>query len=568
MDTESDTTGFDHDVIVIGSGFGGGVTALRLTEKGYRVAVLEAGRRWTQDTLPETSWDVRKFLWAPRLGCHGIQRLDLLSDILVLSGAGVGGGSLVYANTLYRPLAPFYRDRQWAHITDWEAELAPFYDLAEAMLGVDETPLDTAADGVVRDVAAEMGVADTYHKTPVGVFFGGEPGETVADPYFGGEGPERTVCRQCGACMTGCRYGAKNTIDRNYLYLAENHGARVFAEHEVTDVEALPGGGYRVSTRRPGPGPARRRRVKTMTAEHVVFSASALGTQRLLHRLRDAGRLPALSERLGTLTRTNSESIQVAVAGGLDVDYSEGIAITSSFHPDADTHIEPVRYGKGSNAMGLLATVMVDGGGRIPRPLRFLLSALVHPLRFLRSLSVRRWSERTIIVLVMQALDNSIRVVRKKGRFGHRLVTEAGHGEANPRWIPVGNDATRRIAARIGGEPGSSINEVLLDRPLTAHFIGGCPIGTSPAEGVIDPYHRVFGHPGLHVCDGSAVSANLGVNPSLTITAMTERAMAMWPNKGEPDTRPALGLAYEPVAPVRPRAPVVPAGAPAALRHV
>lgn len=561
----TDRRPFDVDVLVIGSGFGGSVTALRLTEKGYRVAVLETGRRFARDDLPRTSWDLRNFLWLPRLGLKGIQRISLLKDVLILSGAGVGGGSLVYANTLYRPLPAFYEDPVWAHLSDWSDELAPFYDQAERMLGVNDTPFDTAADEVLRRVADELGVADTFHYTPVGVYFG-EPGKTVPDPYFGGVGPDRTGCVRCGSCMTGCVHGAKNTLDTNYLYLAEQAGAVVLPEHEADDIRPLPGGGFEVTTRRPGRRSLRRQRTRVLRAEHVVLSASALGTQKLLHRWKDEGQLPNLSERLGEKSRTNSEAIVGAVAGaGSTIDYSEGIAITSSIHPDEHTHIEPVRYGKGSNAMGLLTSIMVDGGGRIPRWLRFLLTVATHPLAFARSLSVKRWSERTVILLVMQTVDNSLRVVRRKGRFGTWLSTEQS-GTPNPTWLPVANDAARRTAKIVGGSPMSSINEAILDVPITAHFIGGCTMGDSPEEGVIDPFHRVFGHPGLHIADGSAISANLGVNPSLTITAMSERAMAYWPNKGEPDTRPPLGQPYERIDAVLPLAPVVPAGASAELR--
>ncbi|MBI2704296.1 MAG: GMC family oxidoreductase [Actinobacteria bacterium] len=554
---------FDYDVVVVGSGFGGSVTALRLTEKGYRVGVLEAGRRFASDDFPKTNWNIRKFLWLPALGLRGIQRMDLLKDVLVLSGAGVGGGSLVYANTLYEPLDAFYNDPQWSAITDWRAELAPFYEQAKRMLGVNETPFDTAPDEVMQRVADRMGVSDSYHRTNVGVFFG-EPGVEVPDPYFGGEGPARRGCNHCGGCMVGCRFGAKNTLDRNYLYLAEKHGVEVLAEHQVTDVVPMSSGGYEVHTRRPG---ARwNRNPKVYRAEQVVFSAGVLGSLRLLLRLRDDGRLPRLSRRLGNVVRTNSEAILGAVARDTDVDYSRGVAITSSIHPDDHTHIEPVRYPKGSNAMGLLATVLVDGGGRVPRQVRFLAKVLAHPMEFFRSLSVRRWSERTIILLVMQSLDNSINVFRKKGRLGTHLSSRSGHGAPNPTYIPVANEAARITAEEIGGDPGSAWNEVMLDVPTTAHIIGGACIGRSADNGAIDPYQRLYGHPGLHVADGSAVSANLGVNPSLTITAMAERAMAYWPNKGDADPRPPLGEPYRDIRPVAPRAPAVPAGAPAELR--
>ncbi|MBW3658238.1 MAG: GMC family oxidoreductase [Actinobacteria bacterium] len=553
----------DHDVVIVGSGFGGSVSALRLTEKGYRVAVLEAGRRFTAETLPKTNWNARRFLWFPKLGCKGIMRMTLLKDVFIVSGAGVGGGSLVYANTLYEPLQPYYDDPQWAHISDWRDEYAPYYDQATRMLGVVENPSVTNADRVLLEVADRLGVAETWHPTPVGVWFG-EPDVTVPDPYFGGAGPDRTGCIECGGCMVGCRFNAKNSLDNNYLYLAEQGGAEVFPEHTVVDLQRSDDGRWQVTTERSGAWFRKDRR--TFTAGQVVLAASSLGTQKLLLQLRDEGRLPGLSDRLGSLTRTNSEAIVGATAHGRDVDYSQGVAITSSIHPDADTHIEPVRYSKGSNQISTISTLMVDGGGRVPRWLRFLATVLRHPITFLRSLDARHWSERTIILLVMQAVDNSLQVVRKRGLFGWHLSTEQGHGAPNPTWIPVANEAARAAADVMGGYPMASLFEATLNVPTTAHIMGGCPIGDSPATGVVDPYHRVYGADGLSICDGSVITANLGVNPSLTITAMTERAMAMWPNEGEDDTRPPVGAPYERIAPVPPRSPAVPATAPGALR--
>ncbi|MCU1496331.1 MAG: choD [Acidimicrobiales bacterium] len=556
--------GFDYDVLVVGSGFGGSVTALRATEKGYRVGVIEAGRRYDTTTLPSTSWQLRRFLWAPKLGLRGIQRITPLKDIAVLSGAGVGGGSLVYANTLYEPLDPFYVDPQWGHITDWRRELAPFYDQAKRMLGVTETPEDTPADEYMHDLAERMGVADTYHRTPVGVWFG-KPGERVADPYFGGEGPDKVGCTHCGSCMVGCKVGAKNTLDRNYLFLAEKNGAVVHPDTQVTDLEPLPGGGWRVATGRPGAW-RRSRSPRTLTAERVVLSAGVLGTVKLLLRLRDEGRLPNLSDRLGDVVRTNSEAIVGASGAKIRPELTRGVAISSSIHPDETTHIEPVRYPPGSNAMGLLTTVLVDGGGRVPRQLRFLARIVRRPGAFLRSMSVKNWSERSIILLVMQSSDNSI-ALRRHPRLG-MLVTRPGRGEPNPTYLPVANDAAREVADMLGGEPWGAWNETLLDAPTTAHILGGCAIGDSPETGVIDGYQRVYGYEGLSVADGSAVSANLGVNPSLTITAMTERAMSLWPNEGEADQRPAVGAPYRSLAPVHPCKPSVPAGAPGELRLV
>jgi cholesterol oxidase len=578
-----------YDVVVIGSGFGGSVAALRLVEKGYSVAVIEAGRRFADDEFPATSWDTRRFLWAPALGCYGIQRMDLLRNVLVLSGAGVGGGSLVYANTLYRPLPAFYADPQWRDITDWADELAPYYDQAERMLGVTTYHRMTAADEAVRAVAERMGVGESFHPTRVGVYFGpseagpsgagpsgagpseagpseagpSEAGPSDVDPYFGGAGPARQRCTECGACMTGCRVGAKNTLVKNYLYLAERRGAVVHPLTTVTAVRPAPDGdGYTVETRPTGRG--RRRERRTFAADQVIFAAGALGTQRLLLRMRADGKLPGLSARLGALTRTNSEAILGARSLRKDVDFTDGIAITSSFHPDPNTHIEPVRYGRGSNAMGALQTVLTDGGPL--RPLRWVAAFLRHPLRHTRLLWLGGWSEQTVIALVMQSIDNSLRVSYRRAWYGRRrLTTSRGHGEPSPTWIPAGNRAVRLLAEEIGGMPGGSWGEVF-NIPVTAHILGGAAIGTDPTRGVVDAYHRVFGHDGLHVVDGAAVSANLGVNPSLTITAQAERAMAMWPNKGDADPRPPLGADYVRVAPVAPASPAVPAEAPAALR--
>ena len=567
-----------YDVVVIGSGFGGSVAALRLAEKGYSVAVLEAGRRFADHELPETSWRVRRFLWAPRLGCYGIQRITLLrsagrraggarAGVLVLSGAGVGGGSLVYANTLYEPLPDFYNDPQWRDITDWREELAPHYDQAKRMLGVTTYPRETAADRAMRAVAERMGVGDTFHATPVGVYLG-RPDETVPDPYFGGVGPERTGCTHCGSCMTGCRVGAKNSLVKNYLWLAERLGVQVYPMTTVTAVRPAAGGGYTVETVRTGAWFGRRR---TFEADQVVFAAGALGTQRLLHKMKATGALPNLSPRLGALTRTNSEAILGAAVLPRDarrrgLDFTDGVAITSSFHPDPRTHIEPVRYGQGSNLMGLLQIPLVDGGPW--RFLRLLATLARRPLTYLRLLSVRNWSRRTVIALVMQSLDNSLTTHYRRGWTGRRrLATTQGHGAPNPTWIPEGNRAVRLLAEEIGGVPGGVITEPF-NIPMTAHILGGAVIGATPEEGVVDPYHRVFGHPGLHVVDGAAVCANLGVNPSLTITAQAERAMSFWPNRGDPDPRPPLGSPYRRIAPVPPRNPAVPADAPAALRIV
>ncbi|RSN28489.1 cholesterol oxidase [Amycolatopsis sp. WAC 01416] len=548
----------NYDVLVIGSGFGGSVTALRLTEKGYRVGVLETGRRFADDEFAKTSWRLRKYLWAPKLGCYGIQRLTLLKNTFVLSGAGVGGGSLVYANTLYQPPDTFYEDPQWAHITDWKAELAPHYDQAGRMLGVVENPLVTPADRVLREVAEDMGIADTYRPTPVGVHFG----KRDVDPFFGGEGPSRKPCTHCGECMTGCRVGAKNTTVKNYLYLAEKAGAEVHPLTTAVSVRPIDGG-YAIDTVRTGRWVRKRKR--TFTASEVVFAAASLGTQRLLHSLKDSGTLPELSPRLGLLARTNSEAVLAARSLRKDTDFTRGVAITSSIHPDAVTHVEPVRYGKGSNFMGLLTTVLVDAE---PGKRRWVLGARElwrNRRRLVRLHNPRRWSERMVGLLVMQTLNNSVTTYTKRGLFGRRMTTKQGVGEPNPEWIPAGHEVTRRVADKIGGLAQGAWTD-LANIPITGHFIGGCAIGDSAETGVVDPYQRVYGYPGLHIADGSAISANLGVNPSLTITAQAERAMSLWPNKGEADPRPPLGSPYRRVNPVAPLKPVVPPHAPGALR--
>ncbi|MFF0744405.1 GMC oxidoreductase [Streptomyces sp. NPDC004111] len=582
---------FDYDVVVVGSGFGGAVSALRLTEKGYRVGVLEAGRRFTRETLPKNSWDLKNYLWAPALGLFGIQRVHLLGNVMVLAGAGVGGGSLNYANTLYVPPAPFFEDQQWAGITDWQDELAPYYDQAKRMLGVRLNPTMTPSDVHLKATAEAMGVGDTFHLAPVGVFYGDGrdadgssttgPGREVPDPYFGGKGPARKACTECGECMTGCRHGAKNTLNENYLHLAEQAGAVIHPMTSVLGVSEHPDGGYRVAT---APTDARRRgTTRVLRARRVVVAAGTYGTQTLLHAMKDGGHLPRLSARLGELTRTNSEALvgsqttdrryrkahgaQLGASrGSRKVDFTRGVAITSSIHPDANTHIEPVRYGRGSNAMGAMSILQVPYAEKFPRALGWVANVVRHPALAARSLSNHRWSEKTIIGLVMQSLDNSLTTYRKPGGIGKGLLTaRQGHGAPNPKQIPEASRAATLLAKEINGFAGSNVGE-LMGTPLTAHFLGGCPIGASAEEGVIDPYHRLYGHPGISVVDGSAVSANLGVNPSLTITAQAERAMSLWPNKGEPDTRPEQGSPYVRLAAVEPKHPAVPAEAFGALR--
>jgi cholesterol oxidase len=527
----------DYDWLVVGSGFGGSVAALRLREKGHRVAVMECGRRFADDELPRSTWDLRRYFYAPRLGMRGIFRLSTFRDVSVVSGAGVGGGSLGYANTLYRAPGRFYRDGQWAELADWEQALAPHFDEAERMLGVTEVEADDPADQLLREYGREIGADETYAKTRVGVYFG-EPGVTVPDPFFGGDGPDRTGCILCGRCMVGCPYNAKNTLVKNYLWLAERAGAEVHAEREVVDVRPIgaPDGseGYEITTERPGAWLRRDRR--TVRARGVVIAAGALGTNKLLARCKRAGSLPRVSDRLGRCVRTNSEAIlAVTLPKDHAAELVKRVAITSSVYPDPDTHIETVTYGDAGDSMSLLYTLMVGDGTRITRPLKLLGTIARHPLRLLRTISPRGWSRRTIIVLCMQTLDNAISLVPKRDlRGGVRLQTQQDPERPNPTFIPVANQFADWLARRTGGIAQSSVMEAVLNTPSTAHILGGAVIGADPSRGVVDARQRVFGYENLLVCDGAAIPANVGVNPSLTITALAEHAMSHVPPADQP----------------------------------
>ena len=552
----------DFDVVVIGSGFGGSVAALRLSEKGYKVAVLEAGRRFSDKDFPKTSWRLSRFLFMPRLGLRGIQRIHALPDVLVLAGAGVGGGSLVYANTLYKPPASYFSDKQWKHITDWDSELSPWYDQASRMLGVAENPYFSPSDKAMKQVADQMGVGHTFKLAPLGVYFGDGAGVKSKDPFFGGVGPERDGCLQCGSCMTGCRHNAKNTLPKNYLGLAEKNGVKVFPEHTVVKTEALPDGSWKVTARKSSAWFGGKR---IFTASQVVVAAGTYNTQKLLHKMKNEGQLPKISDQLGKLSRTNSEALTGSIMPRGGTDFSKGSAITSSFFPDDHTHVEPVRYGKGSNFMGLLQTVMTDGTNIKDRRKQWLRQVVTKPSLVLKILDVRQWSQRTVVALIMQNVDSAISVRGKKGLFGFRLTSKNDSLTPNATYIPAANEVARRIAENNGGIAGGHIGD-LVNAPFTAHFVGGCVIGDSVSNGVIDPYHRLFNYPTMHVVDGASVTANLGVNPSLTITAQAERAFSMWPNKGEADPRPAQNSPYKRIDPVMPNQPFVPKGAVGELR--
>ena len=554
----------DFDVVIVGSGFGGSVAGLRLTEKGYKVAVLEAGRRFADSDFPKTSWRLRKFLFMPRLGLLGVQRIHYLPDAIILAGAGVGGGSLIYANTLYQPGEKYFRDPLWSHITDWKSELTPFYEQAKRMLGVTENPYFSPSDQAMKEAAIAMGVGKTFQMAPLGIYFGNGTDATVADPYFGGVGPERNGCIQCGACMTGCRNNAKNTLPKNYLGLAEKAGARVFPLTTVTKIEQAPGGGWIIRTTKTGPRPITG---EVFSAKDVVIAAGTYNTQKLLHRMKDDRTLPKLSDCLGDYSRTNSESLVGATMPNADIDFSRGSAITSSFFPDEETHIEPVRYGKGSNFMGLLQTIMTDGTTSKARRKQWLRKVLSEPSLLPKVLNVRRWSQRTVIALVMQSVDSWIKVRPTRAILGWHLTSKNSSDHPNATWIPAANQTARLIAAKYKGIAGGHLGD-LINAPFTAHFVGGAVIGDCPENGVIDAYHRVWNYPSMHIVDGSTLTANLGVNPSLTITAQAERAMSMWPNRNEVDLRPEQGQPYLRLSPVAPNAPVVPQGAPGELRFV
>jgi len=513
----------DFDVIVIGSGFGGSVSALRLAEKGFRVLVLEKGKRWVKTDFPETNWDLRKWMWMPQLGLRGFFQMSFLKHVTVLHGVGVGGGSLVYANTLPIPKHEFFSASSWADLAAWKRELEPHYATARRMLGAARNPRLERGDEVLREIAKDLGREDFFHPTDVAVYFG-KPGARVPDPYFGGEGPERAGCTFCGACMTGCRVGAKNTLDYNYLYLAEKRGASVRAETEVTAVRKAAGGGYRVEVR--GPSGA-----ETITADRVVFAGGVMGTVPLLLAMKqERDGLPELSPRVGDMVRTNSEALFGVIVPDRDANFSTGIAITSILHTDDHSHIEPVRYSAGSGFFRTMVLPQAHGATAIGRAASAVRSFATHPVRWMRAFAVADFAKQTQILLYMRTLEGTLSMRLGRGvrtGFQRGLVTVLDDPAQAPQAnMPEALDLANRFAAKVGGVAATLLTETMLGVPSTAHILGGACMGSSIESGVVDHLHRVHGYDGLYVIDGSAVSANPGVNPSLTITALAERAMS------------------------------------------
>lgn len=529
------TTDFVYDWLVIGSGFGGSVSALRLSEKGFRVGVLERGRRYEPEDLPTSAWESDKYTWAPRLGKLGIMRTSMFRHVFFPSQSGVGGGSLVYGGVLYRAKKEFFDDPQWGALGDWERRLAPHYDTAERMLGAAPVPFDSVHQQWIREMGRHFGTEDTVTRAPTGVFFE-EPGKTVPDPYFGGAGPDRTGCTRCGACMVGCRVGAVNSLTKNYLWFAERNGVQILSEHQVIDVTPLgnPDGsdGYRVTTAHPIGGQRRDRH--TYTTHGVVFAGGALGTNELLANCKHGGSLPRISDCLGELVRTNSESV-LTVLLPEDRGSWRDVTASSSVHVDADTHIEFLTYGPHADMLSLLYTVLVGDGTRVTRPLKWLAAIARHPRRWLYTLWPVGWSRRMVMLLVMQSRDNAISFRARKRRWGrgYRLCTAQNADNPSPTYIEKGNQAARWLAERTGGIAQSNVLEALGNIPSTAHLLGGAVVGADPASGVIDKDLHVFGYRNMLVCDGAAMPANPGVNPALTITALAEYATAQIPGSNE-----------------------------------
>ncbi|MBN1305302.1 MAG: GMC family oxidoreductase [Anaerolineales bacterium] len=528
----------NYDYIIIGSGYGGSVSAMRLTEKGYSVLVLERGKRYRTQDFPKSNWNIWKFLWLPALRCFGFFEMTFMNGLLALHGSGVGGGGLTYANVLMEPDERLFQSKYWHHLADWKKILGPHYQTARRMLGVTRNPRLWYADEKVKEIAEELGMGETFQATEVGVYFGDpkKEGETVPDPYFGGTGPERAGCNHCGGCMVGCRYNAKNTLDKNYLYFAEKNGAKVQPETKVIDIKHLTmedGPRYEVVTRS-STNPFQRKQV--LRARNVIVAAGSLGTMELLFRCRDITHsLPKISTRLGDNVRTNSENILGVTNRGKVIDHSKGIAITSIFQADEVTRIEPVKYSDGSSFIRMLTAPLVIGDH--PVPVRFaktLWIILRHPIDFLYAKFFAPWARRTTIFLVMQTEENLTLV--RLGRnlftlFRRRLVLKPDENAPIPSQIPIGNYVVQSFAEKINGIAQAAFTDSLFNFPTTAHFMGGVPFGRDAREGVVDLDCQVHNYPGLYVVDGSIMPGNPGVNPTLTITALSEYAMSKVPEK-------------------------------------
>ena len=543
-----------YDYVIIGSGFGGSVSALRLAEKGYRVAVVEQGKQVTPNDMEAAQDSMWKLLWMPPLGLRGYFSQDFFRHIAIVGGVGLGGGSNVYAAVLLEPRDDFYSDPAWKDLGhDWKKELAPHYRTASRMLGVAENPNFDLQDEYLRKTALAMAAGNTFGPTPNGIYFG-TPEVMKPDPYFKGEGPSRAGCHLCGKCLTGCPHGSKNTLDRNYLYLAQRLGATVMTGRKAGSLIPLEGGGYEIELSDPFRS---RRRHPSLRSRNVIIAAGVLGTLELLFRCRDVTRtMPNLSKQLGRLVRTNSEAIVGILSPDRDIDLTRGTTISSHFFPDSHTHVTQNRFPKGYTFMKWYLGPLVDGRVPIWRSLKSIALILRHPVRVFRLWTAPGWHRRVTVLTVMQHLDN--RLAFKYGRsllflMKRRLKSKAIRGKEAPTYLPVANEATRAFSRVTGGEPLNVLTESILNISTTAHILGGCHMGTSPANGVIDTSHQVFGYPGLYVIDGSAISANVGVNPSLTITALAERAMSLIPPKDRSGLRERPETELEEAAPVRMR---------------
>lgn len=531
----------DFDFVVIGSGFGGSVSALRLAEKGYTVAVIEMGRRWSPQNLPHTSWSIHRWIWRPRLALRGFFNMRFFRHATIFHGCAVGGGSITYAGTLLVPPEKVWQTGSWTGLANWEMEMPQHYATAAHMLGVKENRILGPADTLLKKAAEAAHIGHTFYRTNVAILEaadGESVGETITDPFFGGEGPDRKTCIACGGCMMGCRYGAKNTLDLNYLYLAEQRGARIFPESKVVDVRPLNGmsdgsDGYEMHAIKSTSWIWRQR--QRFTCRGVVFAASSLGTMELLFQLKESGSLPLISHRLGRHVRTNSESLIGARIPGSRDDLSQGVAIGSGIYIDEHTHVEAVRYPRGSDTLSFLTTILTDGHPGAQRIALWLKNVagflLRHPIKTLRLVQPFGWAREAVILLCMQALDSHITMRWERPWFWPFRKFLVSRGKKVPTYIPKANEFAKMVAQLAGGTAMSMLPEILFDVPGTAHCIGGCVIASSPDSGVVDSHHRVFGYKNMYVCDGSVIAANLGVNPSLTITALAERAMTFIPGR-------------------------------------